>query len=120
MLLFIIGICALALLMPVLRFLFGVAILCIFYVMFTAGFNTPAPVDPKVAYNEPNHIYTYQELVDFEPSCDRKQEQLKKLQQIQDIKNFDPDPNKLLDHDRAYNSRLKATIWWYAYSCDQS
>jgi hypothetical protein len=117
---FIVGICLLALLMPVLRFLWGVAILCSFYLAFTNGLAASAPVDPKVAYNHPNHIYTYQELVDFKPSCDQKQEQLKKLQQIQDIKNFDQDPNNLLDHDRAYNSRLKATIWWYTYSCDQS
>jgi hypothetical protein len=120
---FIIIICLLALFMPVLRFLFGLAILCIFYLVFSSSGSsdtTPATVQSAITADDAGHIMTYQELVAIEPSCEQKQDQLSQLEYIQKIKNFKEDPNDLDDTDRAYNSRLKATIWWYAYSCDQS
>jgi len=63
---------------------------------------------------------TYQELVNYPASCDRAESQLAELKALQERKNFDPDPDNLDDADRAYNSRLKATIWWFSYRCDKS
>ena len=63
-------------------------------------------------------ILTYDELVNYPNSCAKKDSQLKELHEIQKVKNFDPDPDNLNDSDRAYNSRLKATIWWFAYRCE--
>ena len=63
---------------------------------------------------------TYEELVHYHTDCNLAGSQLDRLKAIQRDKNFDADPDKLNDSDRAYNARLKATIWWYAYSCDKS
>lgn len=65
-------------------------------------------------------VLTHEELVNYPSRCDKADEQLKELKKIQRIKNFDPDPDNLNEQDRAYNSRLKATIWWYAYRCGKS
>ena len=65
-------------------------------------------------------VLTYEELINYPSRCDRADEQLKELKKIQRIKNFDQDPDNLNDQDRAYNSRLKDTIWWYAYRCGKS
>lgn len=62
---------------------------------------------------------TYEELIHYHTDCKLAGSQLDRLKQIQRNKNFDPDPDKLNDADRAYNARLKATIWWYSYSCDK-
>ena len=64
-------------------------------------------------------VLTYEQLVQYPVSCDKKDSQLKELKLIQKVKNFDPDPDNLGDMDRAYNGRLKATIWWYTYRCEQ-
>jgi len=64
-------------------------------------------------------ILTYQQLVDYPVTCDLKDKQLAELQQVQRIKNFNPDSDELNEADYHYNSRLKATIWYYAYGCDQ-
>ena len=70
------------------------------------------PVAPK--------IMTYQELVDYPGNCKFKEQQLAELKQLQAIKNFNPDPDLLSEDDHAFNSRLKATIWWFAYRCEES
>ena len=61
----------------------------------------------------------YQELVDYPVDCSKKEQQLEELIRIQKIKNFSQDPDDLNDADRAYNSRLKATIWWFRYRCEK-
>jgi hypothetical protein len=63
---------------------------------------------------------TYQELLAYPVSCDKADKQLEELKALQREKNFDPDSDNLNTADQEYNSRLKATIWWFAYSCDQS
>jgi hypothetical protein len=65
-------------------------------------------------------IMTYQELVDYPVDCKFKETQVAELKKLQAIKNFDPDPDVLTEEDHDFNSRLKATIWWYVYRCDQS
>jgi len=62
---------------------------------------------------------TYQELVDYPGNCSLKQEQLIYLKKLQTIKNFNPNPDLLSEEDHTYNARLKATIWWYAYRCEE-
>lgn len=63
---------------------------------------------------------SYDELVNYPVSCDKADEQLRHLRSIQNQKSFNPDPDQLSEPDRAYNSRLKATIWWFAYKCGKS
>lgn len=63
---------------------------------------------------------TYDQLVKYPTQCANADEQLRYLHSIQNRKHFDPDPDNLNEEDRAYNSRLKATIWWYAYRCGKS
>lgn len=63
---------------------------------------------------------SYEQLVNYPSQCSKADEQLKELRSIQQRKGFDSDPDKLNESDRAYNSRLKATIWWYAYKCNKS
>lgn len=62
-------------------------------------------------------MLSYQELVDYPTQCAKSDVQLAQLRRIQYLKNFNADPDTLNDEDRAYNSRLKATIWWYIYKC---
>ena len=64
-------------------------------------------------------ILTYEDLVKYPVSCARAEQQLAHLRYIQKVKSFDPDIEKLTPEDRAYNSRLKATIWWFAYRCEK-
>lgn len=72
------------------------------------------------ACNEGYPILSYDELGKFPANCANATHQLKHLKYIESVKNFNPDPDALNEADRAYNGRLKATIWWYAYSCDKS
>ena len=64
-------------------------------------------------------VLSYDELYNYPVQCERATEQLAELYNVQRIKNFDPDPDKLDESDNAYNSRLKATIWWFAYRCEK-
>lgn len=66
------------------------------------------------------HILSYDELVHYQTRCELADSQLSELRSIQQIKNFDSDPDNLSEADRLYNGRLKATIWWYAYACNRS
>lgn len=66
------------------------------------------------------HIMTYEELEKYPAQCAKADSQLRELRALQKIKNFAEDPDELNDADRAYNSRLKATIWWFAYKCDKT
>lgn len=67
-----------------------------------------------------SNLLTYDELVQFNPTCENKDAQLKQLNHIKTVKNFPADPDDIKNEmDRAYNSRLKATIWWYTYRCEQ-
>jgi hypothetical protein len=68
----------------------------------------------------PLQILSYEQLLDYPNQCALADQQLKQLRWIQRAKNFDPDPDNLTEADRLYNSRLKATIWWYAYTCNKS
>jgi hypothetical protein len=70
--------------------------------------------------NVQSKTLTYQQLVDYPIDCSKKDNQLSYLRDIQTQKNFAEDPDVLDDYDRAYNGRLKATIWWYSYSCGES
>ena len=109
----IIGLILLIMLIPLLRIV-GILLLLIFCLtLFTSS-------DKSVTVTAlPPSIMTYQELVDYPMDCNFKDQQLIELKNLQTIKNFDADPDLLEDSDRAFNSRLKATIWWYAYRCDQ-
>jgi hypothetical protein len=62
-------------------------------------------------------MLSYEQLVAYPASCEKSTEQLAELRKIQKYKNFDSDIENLNDADRAYNSRLKATIWWYTWKC---
>lgn len=68
--------------------------------------------------NASERVMSYEELKKFPVDCSKKDTQLKQLKHIQKVKNFDPDIENLSDSDQLYNSRLKSTIWWYAYSCE--
>lgn len=63
---------------------------------------------------------TYDELVNYPVECSKADQQLRHLRAVQNSKHFDPNPDNLSESDRAYNSRLKATIWWFAYKCNKS
>lgn len=63
-------------------------------------------------------VMTYQQLVNYPASCDLADKQLEELHRLQSQKGFDQDPDNLVEDDRIFNSRLKATIWWYAYRCE--
>jgi len=65
----------------------------------------------------PAKMLTYEELSNFDTKCELADQQQALLKSILIRKNFDPDPDNLNDNDRAYNSLLKATLWWYEYRC---
>ena len=70
--------------------------------------------------DDSRRVPTYKELVEYKTDCAQAPKQLAYLRWVQNEKAFDPDPEKLDEVDRVYNSRLKATIWWYSYTCEQS
>jgi hypothetical protein len=73
---------------------------------------------PVVAFAE-TKIPSLEELRSYAVDCKLKEKQLAHLRQIQKIKNFNSDPDTLDAYDRAYNSRLKATIWWFYFGCEK-
>ena len=64
-------------------------------------------------------ILSLEELRSYPVDCKLKEKQLAQLRQIQKIKNFNSDPDTLDAYDRAYNSRLKANIWWFYFGCEK-
>jgi hypothetical protein len=70
-------------------------------------------------------MLSYKELKSFVPQenssvdaeCALKTQKQPHLKSILERKGFNPDPDKLNADDRAYNSLLKATLWWYEYRC---
>jgi len=65
----------------------------------------------------PAKMLTYEELNNFETKCELADQQQSMLRGILIRKNFGTEPDNLNDADRAYNSLLKATLWWYEYRC---
>lgn len=103
------GILLIALIVPVLRAI-GMVLLFVILgaIFFLPKANTTVPI---------GQIMTYEQLVSYPNDCSKADAQLAELYALQNAKNFNPDPDNLNEADKAYNSRLKATIWWYAYSC---
>jgi hypothetical protein len=64
-------------------------------------------------------ILSLEELRRYPVDCKLKEKQLAHLRQIQQIKKFNSDPDTLNEYDRAYNSRLKSTIWWFYFGCEK-
>jgi hypothetical protein len=63
---------------------------------------------------------SYEELGALPLNCRYAEQQLATLRDLQKLKNYDPDPDKLTEYARLYNGRLKSKIWWYAYQCAKS
>jgi hypothetical protein len=80
--------------------------------LLVAGCNNAGSV-------QSSKMLTYDELVNFDTKCELVDKQQSMLKSILERKHFDTDPDKLNDNDRAYNSRLKSTIWWYEYRCEK-
>jgi len=120
MTLLIISLVALALLWPLIRFVAAIAIfawVCSMLINVGSEIHISPEANATTSYNPAN--LTFQQLVDYPANCEKKEQQLKELTQLQKNKNFNSDPDVLNDNDRAYNSRLKATIWWYSYGCEK-
>lgn len=79
------------------------------------------PYYPQPVYIQQPQVKlpSYEELRRYPANCGQRVRQLAELRNLQQIKNFDPDPDKLSDADREYNSRLKAIIWWYSLHCSK-
>mgnify|MGYP006266499117 CR=1 FL=1 len=60
---------------------------------------------------------SFDDLERLPTDCSRKDSVQKKLKFILATKNFDPNPDNLDTVERAYQSKAKATYWWYEYSC---
>lgn len=116
MILLITAVVILAIFLPVLRFLLGLLVIWTFISLFDHS-NSAATVVPTTKYVRE---ISYEDLKKYPVSCDKKDQQLSELAKLQQLKNFNSDPEKLEESDRIFNSRLKSTIWWYTYSCNQS
>jgi hypothetical protein len=92
-------------------------VLVIFWIIGAIAFVL-VHILPKPEYPHTS-LLTYQELVDYPSDCDRKRYQLNELLQTKQFKNFDTDPDKLTETQRAYNSVLNDKIWWYDYNCQK-
>jgi hypothetical protein len=79
---------------------------------------TMAGLYPAVCSSE-TKILSLEELRSYPVDCKLKETQLAHLRHIQKIKNFASDPDSLNEYDRAYNSRLKSTIWWFYFGCEK-
>jgi hypothetical protein len=90
-----------------------VAILAI---LVLAGCKESSPISTTIQPTQYRPL-TYQQLVNYPIDCAKKNSQLAELKELQEFKNFSQDSDSLDVNSRAYNGRLKATIWWYSYSC---
>jgi hypothetical protein len=102
----------LSLFWPVFRFCIGLLVIYTFLSLFD---HTDVSSASTVNYS---NDMTYEQLKTYPTSCLKKTKQLDELNSLLASKNFNSDPEKLSESDRIYNSRLKATIWWYTYSCE--
>ena len=64
-------------------------------------------------------VLSYEELKSYPINCKLKTQQLAELTNLQKYLNFDQDPDKLGSDDAIYDSRLKATIWYFHYGCEE-
>jgi hypothetical protein len=101
---------------PVIRFFLSLALLVVVISVFTDSGSGTTSVQPA---SSSSTIPSYKELENYPVSCDKKEAQLTDLHRIQNAKHFSQDPDSLNDYDRAYNSKLKATIWWFSYGCQK-
>lgn len=62
------------------------------------------------------------DIENLKKSCDATiaSSQLEKLKHTQKVMNFNSDPDTLPEYNRNYNSLIKESIWWYAYTCNKS
>jgi hypothetical protein len=84
-------------------------------ILVLTGCKETRPINTITKYQP----LSYQQLVNYPIDCAKKDTQLSELTALQEFKNFAPDSDTLNVDDRAYNGRLKATIWWYSYSCGE-
>lgn len=66
------------------------------------------------------YLLTYEQLASYPKSCEKASVQKEELRILSDLKNFKDAPEELSEGDRKYNTKLKDTIWWYSYNCEQS
>ena len=66
-------------------------------------------------FNKPE--LSFDDLKKLPTDCQRKGIVQRKIELILTAKNFNPNPDNLTPEDREYQSKLKATYWWYEYSC---
>jgi hypothetical protein len=97
-------------------FLTAVIWVCVFPNFYDGG----TVKSETVSSQKTQHVLSVEELENYPYNCNKKESQLAELRALQKVKNFDPDPDKLNEWDRYYNGRLKSTIWWYTYHCEQS
>jgi len=88
-------------------------------ILVLAGCKESRPIS-TTAQSTQFRPLTYQQLVNYPIDCVKKDSQLAELKELQEFKNFPQDSDSLNVNDRAYNGRLKATIWWYSYSCGEA
>jgi hypothetical protein len=110
---FVLRLIKIGLVVELLRYLVALFVFLIFIIIL---FGNPSG---SAASTKTNKVLTYQQLVDYPVDCKLKNQQLVELEHLQKIKNFAEDPDDLNTEDRKYNARLKATIWWYAYGCQE-
>jgi hypothetical protein len=93
--------------------------IAILAILVLAGCKEPRPISTATQSIRPAQFQplTYDQLVKYPIDCAKKDSQMAELKQLQEFKNFPEDSDSLNINDRAYNGRLKATIWWYSYSC---
>ena len=114
----IIGILALIVLLPLLRIL-GAILLFIVVVLMLASSGPSSQVTVSAPVAQVRQL-TYQELVDYPLNCDQADIQLSELKAIQARYNFDSDVDSLTPDNRAWNGIIKSNIWWFAYRCNKS
>jgi hypothetical protein len=74
--------------------------------------------NPDDILNKPE--LSFDDLKKLPTDCQRKGIVQRKIQLILTQNSYDPNPDNLPDLAREYQSKLKATYWWYEYSCGDS
>lgn len=102
------------------RKIIALAIFLLLFVMIWVDFSkntesikTPTQIESNIK------VLTYNELHNYPVDCKKKKEQLSELYALQKYLNFNIDPDKLNNDDSIYDARLKATIWYFYYGCEE-
>lgn len=87
--------------------------LAILALVILAGCNSEAKENTS-------SLVTFNELKRSKPTCENRKLQQARLKETIEYHNLGGEPDNMDEQTRAFNSVLKATLWWYEANCNEN